>query len=386
MKKVLIVTNNMNIGGIQKALLELLKALSRREDLSISLFCCSKSGIFLERVPKAIKLLPENKWAKVSELTAEACKKMGLPYFIFRVSASVWSKLLHKGLPARWLCASVGELGNYDIAISFSQPIHDKAFCNLTNEIVINCCQAKRRITFVHCDFANYGGNTKYNRALYERFDAVAAVSESVGNKFLNCVPNMHGKVYTVYNFCDTEEILRLAAEQPVRYSQKTVVTVARLSEEKGLLRCVPIFARLKSEGVQVCWHIVGGGPLESQLKSMICEYGLEENVVLEGQQTNPYRFLKNADYLFLPSLHEAAPVVFDEAIALGIPILTTDTLSSKEMVSDRNAGFVCGSQDEDIYRMLHDAFRTRNAINNAVPTNREQCMKQFDRVCGIEE
>lgn len=53
MKKVLIVTNNMNIGGIQKALLELLKALSRREDLSISLFCCSKSGIFFGKSAKS---------------------------------------------------------------------------------------------------------------------------------------------------------------------------------------------------------------------------------------------------------------------------------------------------------------------------------------------
>ena len=194
----------------------------------------------------------------------------------------------------------------------------------------------------------------------------------------------MQGKVYTVYNFCDLEEILRLAEEQPVTYPQKTVVTVARLSEEKGLLRCVPIFARLKSEGVQVCWHIVGGGPLEERIKSEIGAYGLEDSIALEGQQTNPYRFLKNADFLFLPSFHEAAPVVFDEAIALGVPILTTDTLSARELVTKREAGLVCGNQEEDIYQMLCKALSSKMTIKNTMHARRELSMEQFDLVCDI--
>lgn len=384
MKKVLIVTNNMNIGGIQKALLELLKALAVREDLSVSLFCCSKSGDFLMKIPNTISLLPENKWAKASELSVKDSKNLGVPFFGFRVLASVWAKMFHKGLPARIMCALIRNLGSYDIAISFSQPLHDKVFCNLSNEVVLNACKAKRKISFVHCDFANYGGNTKYNRKLYEKFDAVAAVSESVGNRFADCVPQMKDKIYTVYNFCDTEEILRLAQEQPVQYSGKTVVTVARLSEEKGLLRCVPFFARLKAEGVYVNWHIVGGGPLENQLKNMISQYGLEDRVIMEGQQTNPYRFLKNADFLFLPSFHEAAPVVFDEAIALKVPILTTDTLSAQELVIRRDAGLVCNNQEEDIYQMLRKALSSQMTVNNTMFARRNLSMEQFDLVCNI--
>ena len=386
MKKILIVTNNMNIGGIQKSLLELLKALSKRADLSVSVFCSSRSGDYLQRIPEGVSVLPENLWAKVSELSIGGCKQMGLRYFAFRFFASAWSKLFHKGLPAALLCALIGDLGTYDIAISFSQPIHDKAFNTLTNEIVQNCCRAKRKVTFVHCDFEKYGGNTRRNRRLYTRFDAVAAVSESVGEVMKRCIPAIESRVYTVYNCCDREEILRLADTDPVCYRKKTFVTVARLSEEKGLLRCVPIFAKLKKQNLDFAWHIVGGGTQKAELKAAIGQYGMEKNIFLEGQQTNPYRFLKNADFLLLPSFHEAAPMVFDEAIVLNVPILSTNTLSAKELVADRHAGYVCGEHEEDLYGMLFAALHADGQRRKTAPVSEERKMKQFDAACGIEE
>lgn len=386
MKKILIVINNMNIGGIQKALLELLKVLASREDLSVSLFCCHHCGELLGQVPQNITILPESKWAKASELTASASKGMGLNFFVFRVIASIWSKVFHRGLPAKMLCKLIGKLGIYDVAVSYSQPLQDKAFCNLTNEIVLNCVRAKRKVTFVHCDFANYGGNTRYNRKLYTKFNAVAAVSDSVGERLCSCIPQIRGKVYTVYNCCDYEKIRLLAAENPVQYPVKTIVTVARLSEEKGLLRCVPVFGRLKADGLQFNWRIVGGGPLENQLKSAICEYGLEKEIIMEGQQVNPYCYLKNAEYLLLPSFHEAAPVVFDEAIALGVPILTTETLSAKELISGRNAGIVCDNNSDAIYSMLHHAISKKRMTIHPEQSRGELCMRQFNAVCDIEE
>ena len=386
MKKILIVINNMNIGGIQKALLELLKVLSVRDDLSVSLFCCNHCGELLEQVPSNIALLPEKKWAKTSELTVSTSKDLGTGYFLFRVIASVWSKVFHKGLPAKLLCSLIGDLGTYDVAISYSQPIHEKAFYNLSNEIVLYCTKAKKKLTFLHCDFSKYGGNTNHNRKMYTKMDTVAAVSDSVGRKMLECMPLLRDRVVTAYNFCDYEQIRRLAEEEPVQYSQPAIVTIARISAEKGLLRCLPIFAKLKEEGIDFCWCIVGGGPLEQQLKNEIARYNLEKQIILEGQQINPYRFLKNADYLLLPSFHEAAPVVFDEAVALGVPILTTETLSAKELVLDKNAGLVCGNDDMEIYRMLRKALTEHWGNINVLEISQAVRMKQFNAACGFEE
>ncbi|MGI6195856.1 MAG: glycosyltransferase [Eubacteriales bacterium] len=385
MKKILIITNHMNVGGIQKSLLELLKALSACPDYDVSLFCCKKTGAFLEQIPSNIKILPENKYAVATEQPLSVCKKLGKKYYFFRMVSSLWSKYFTKALPARVLCKLIGKIGGeYDVAISYSQPIEDHAFCNFTNEIVLNCTCGTRKITFVHCDFGAYGGNTKRNRELYTRFDYIAAVSESVGKRFAQILPELSERIRTVYNFCDTNEIEQLASQDPIEYKKTAIVTVARLSEEKGLLRCIPIFDRLKKNGHEFEWHIVGGGALKKDIEEETYRYRLQENIFLEGEQVNPYRHLKNADWLLLPSFHEAAPMVYDEAYTLGVPILTTKTLSAVEMIEERHIGLVCENDDEAIYDMICRALSMEEKNKIIGKPDNDICLKQFNSLCQV--
>ena len=384
MIKILIVVSDMKVGGIQKSLIELLKVLEKQDEYDVTLFCSRLTGSYLKQVPKKIHILVENPYAKASEQDLKACKNQGFKYYIFRLFSTVWSKLFGKGLPAKVLCRKIGMIGDsYDVAISYSQPIEDHEFCNLTNEIIIHCSKAKRKIAFIHCDYASYGGNTRRNRKLYYRFDAIAAVSDSVGRRFSHIIPGLSERIYTVYNFCDVDEIIRLSEIDSIEYSNPCVVTVARLSKEKGLLRCVPIFARLRDEGVIFEWHIVGDGNLYRVLSDLIAANNLNEQIVLEGEQTNPYRYIKNADFFFLPSSHEAAPMVFDEASSLGIPILTTNTLSSAELVSEKKIGFVCDNNEDAIYKMLYKALTLSLQHFEMMKPNQEISLQQFICLCN---
>ena len=383
MKRILFVINNMNIGGIQKSLLELLKVLAEEDDVSVSLFCCKHGGSLQTAIPEKIQIFPEDPWAAVSELSLSECKAKGMKYYLFRVFATTWTKTFSKAFPAKLLCRKVKISGNYDWAISFSQPINEKAFCTLPNEIALACCKADRTATFVHCDFKNYGGNSPANRTLYRKFDRVAAVSDSVGKVIGDCIPEVADKLFTVYNCCDREEVKRLAQEEPVTYDKTTFVTVARLSQEKGLLRCVPIFARLRDEGYDFCWHIVGGGPLKNALLEQIRQYGMEERIILEGEQINPHRYVKNADYFLLPSYHEAAPMVFGEARTLGVPVLTTDTLSARELVESCGGGLVCENRDDAIYEMLCRALKQQDTFLKVGKPSNELALAQFHQLCN---
>jgi len=78
-------------------------------------------------------------------------------------------------------------------------------------------------------------------------------------------------------------------------------------------------------------------------------EKGMTQSVFFYGEQTNPYRYMKNADLLLMTSFHEAAPMVIDEAVSLGIPVLTAETTSSQEMVHGRHCGRVCPNTREGI-------------------------------------
>ena len=351
--RILFVINHMNMGGIQKALLQLLCSI--KDTYEISLLCINPNSILLSSVPKEVHIIPPNKVLQMTEMSVKEAFSHGILLGVLKAGCSLWSKVFTKRVPAWMITRCTRKTSQeYDVAISYTQPISSKTLFNLSNEVVLNACVAKKKITFVHCDFLEYGGNDACNRSLYRRFDRIAAVSDSVGEKIKCAMPDVADKTVTVYNCIDSNKIKSLADDQPVVYAEKyPVITVARLSVEKGLSRCIPLFCRLREQGYDIRWHIVGAGTEEQELEKGIIACHAEDIVVLHGQQMNPYRYIKNAKLFLLPSFHEAAPVVFDEAQCLGVPILTTPTNSAEEMVAQRAAGWVCDMKDDSIYEAL---------------------------------
>ena len=110
------------------------------------------------------------------------------------------------------------------------------------------------------------------------------------------------------------------------------------------------------------------------------------------GEQSNPYRYMKNADLLVLSSYHEAAPMVIDEARCLGLPVLTTQTTSAQDMVAERGCGFVCENSKEGIAEALCRIAADRTALNTLrrtlenSPADNRRGLEQFDALteeCG---
>lgn len=376
MKKILFVINHMNIGGIQKALVELLKSIDGKYD--IYLLAIRSDGVLMNDIPSNVHILKASNVLLATEMSKEEARQLSLPAYWVRMSAAVWSKLVSRRLPAYLITKYMQKsFGEFDVAISYTQPIGCKKIFNLSNEVVLNSCRAQKKISFIHCDFANYGGNDAVNREIYKKMDMIAAVSESVGKRLIEQIPEVEGKVVTVRNCCNCNHIISLANEKTVFYKEKyPIVTVARLSEEKGLVRCVSIIAKMKEEGFDVKWHIIGSGPEEQKIKNEIVKCNAEGYVILHGEQKNPYRYLKNAKLFLLPSYHEAAPMVFGEASCLGIPILSTETTSAIEMVENQGAGWVCKTDDKSLLQkmknVLHDldtfSVCSENKIQNNTP------------------
>ena len=354
-KSILFVINHMDMGGIQKALIELLWKVSK--EYKITLMVIKPNGVLMENLPSNIELITPCMALQASELAIKECCSTKIK--ILRSICAAWSRAFSRKLPA-YLTAKLLQpnLGTFDAAISYTQPLASKLFCNLSNEVVLYSCSAARKITFVHCDFLKYGGNDACNRNLYGKFDRIAVVSDSVGEKLAFAVRPLRERIVTVYNLQSPEVIMQKAAEDTVKYPEKvSVVTVARLSDEKGLERCVPIFAHLRQQGIDIGWHIIGDGSSKEAICKAIEDNHMQDYVVLHGMHQNPYRFMKNADLLFLPSFHEAAPVVYSEAEILRIPILTTQTTSAVELVKNRHAGWVCGLDVDEIEQALKDAI-----------------------------
>lgn len=170
----------------------------------------------------------------------------------------------------------------------------------------------------------------------------------------------------------------------PSRIVSKTqLVTVGRLSAQKGQFILLKALAVLAREGVEFEMVIAGDGPLRPQLERSIRDLGLEHQVDLTGWLSNSQvrTLIRGARALVLPSLAEGLPVVLMEALALGRPVVTTYIAGIPELVTDRTCGWLvpAGSVGQ-----LADAIRQcLNAPDAVIETmgaaGRKRVLEQHD-------
>lgn len=353
-KKLLIVNNNLATGGVQRSLVNLLSVIKDSYDVTLFVFSCI--GNYKEDIPKQVKVIEARPLLKLLGLSQKQAKKNGYILYYFRAVLALCSKVFTNRLSIHLLISTQPSLLDFDIAISFlHQNSNKRLLYGGCNEFVLRRVRAKQKITFIHTDFLNYGGNIKQNRKVYKRFDKITAVSEGCLLSFNKAVPELKEKTYCVYNCHNYPEYILKANDNPLIYSKDylIIVTVARLSSEKGILRGLSVINRLNKEGYKIHWHIIGDGPQRKEIEDQIYITNVSDRIILHGDQENPFRYMKNADILFLPSFHEAAPMVFHEAKCLSVPIVTTDTTSAKEMVAEGKEGFICKNSEYGIYETL---------------------------------
>lgn len=374
MKKILIVNNNLDTGGIQKSLINLLKAI--HEDYEITLLLFSKTGILLNEVPKNVKIISPNKGYRILGLSKAELKKYPLQ-FMLKFILLRFSLFFSRRRAMRLLGVFQGKLKGYDVVISYSHLFNHKYFANGSGDFVLDKTVCKNKICFVHCDYLNSGCMSELNNCEYAEFDKIACCSDSVRTRFITGSGLPENKVYTLRNFADLD-IYKLAEFQPYEYDDKYInlITVARLSPEKGIDRAIEILRIVNRSDIR--YYIIGNGPMKDKLLELVKRYKLESQVFFLGEQKNPYQYMKNADYLLVPSLHEAAPIVFDEAKALGLRIISSNTTSAKEMISD--FGVVC-ENEEEMKKCIFELDKKTKVLNYYISNEKKK--KCFSELIG---
>ena len=186
----------------------------------------------------------------------------------------------------------------------------------------------------------------------YASCDAVVGVSDSVSSAFAAYTGIR--QVKTIYNTNDTKRIYALAEQQnPYEREpgKKYIVSVGRISAEKGYDRFFNVCKRLYDEGFSIDVTVVGSGEKETDLKKRIADASAEAWFHLAGFQSNPYVYVKNADLFVCPSYQEGLSTAVTEAIILGVPVVSTDVSGAKEILGENNEyGIVTDNSAEGLY------------------------------------
>ena len=377
MKRILIVNNNLDMGGIQKSLVNLVKEVYEEYDITLLLF--SKSGSLLQEIPEKVKIITPLKAYRILGLEKKELKKYPL-LFALKAVLLAYSQISSRRSAMKLLGLFQKRIRGYDAVISYSHFPHPNYFGNGCADFVLDKTVCKNKICFVHCDYLNFGGQTEANNRAYMEFDKIACCSDSVRERFLLGSKLPDNKVYTVRNFYDLQ-LGSYQAEDTDLFDKSfvNVVLVARLSNEKGIPRAIE--ALVQSKRKDICYYIIGDGPQKEEIARLISKYQLDSRVMLLGEQSDPYQYLIQADWLLVPSFHEAAPMVFDEAMLMGIKVITTNTTSAEEMIGCEQ-GIVCENSTDGIVRVLKRVGKPARSVTGDFDNEKQR--KQLDSLLTI--
>ena len=163
----------------------------------------------------------------------------------------------------------------------------------------------------------------------------------------------------------------------------KCIVNMGRFSPEKNHEQLIRAYDRYNKNHPDTRLYIIGEGPLESELKSLCKELGLDDrnghkNVIFTGKLENPFSVMKNCDLFILPSIYEGQPVVLLEARALHLPIIMSDFDSAPSSLKP-NGQLVCKKDADSIYEALEE-FNKGNVPTAEFDANQYNvnAMRQF--------
>jgi len=358
LKKLLIVNSNLHIGGVQEALVNLLKQIGREYDVTLALF--SPYGALRSRLPENVKVLTITSPYRYLGIRRQDLQGKPVQQLLRSFYAGV-SRILGRDAAIACMAPFQKTLTGFDVAISYVHDGDDKAFYGGCNSFVLRHVRAAKKLTFLHGDYVKCGGNTAKNAARYQKFDGICACSQGCADSLLAALPELKDKVQVVPNCHDFDRI-RALAQEPAQLDAEGVkiLTVARFGTEKAIPRAVEALAACKQSNYH--YYLIGDGSQRPQVEAAIQKHHLQERVTLLGEQENPFCYMAKADLLLIPSVSEAAPMVIGEAACLGLPILSTRTSSAEAMVEKAGYGWVCENTQSGITKAL-DALLSQPAL-----------------------
>lgn len=336
MKKILFIIPSFGTGGTNSALLAMLHTLENTFDCHIFSMC--KDGEMKE-VFKKHKIfthcflnlfqcdfskcsLPQ----KTIVLLIKCIKRLMLAVNI-DITRYVFKRVARE----------IEKKENFDVVIAYQEG-EATAFASYFKN--------KNKIAWIHCDYSFY---TKADESIiYEKFKKIVCVSQYTANVFKGIYPQFADKTTFFYNLCDYDKIVALSNEavNDSRFSNNdfTIVSIGRINKIKRFEYIPQIAYQLKNNGISFKWYLIGSGndaELNNKIQEKIESYKVNEEVVLLGHKSNVYPFLKNSNILVSLSRSEACPMIFIEAKALNIPIVTTDFKTAFEFVEDGKNGLI---------------------------------------------
>ncbi|MGV3464793.1 MAG: glycosyltransferase [Heyndrickxia sp.] len=319
-----------------------------------------KNGGFLSFIPEYVEVQYLESYKNIKSVINDPPKKTlinhvkrgkiirGITLFFLQQI----SKLLNDSrILFKYLLRNFPALANeYDLAIAYAGPM------DLISYFIIHKIKAKKKVQWIHFDVTKIGFNRKFAAKLYKYFDTIFVVSSEAKNKLIKCIPTIEEKTEVFENIVSNQLIQnqsKINQGFEDNFKGYRILTVGRLSKEKGHDLAIQVCAKLIKDGYQIKWYCIGEGKERKEYEDMIKKYKLKDSFQLLGLKTNPYPFIKQCDIYVQPSRYEGYCLTVMEAKCLNKPIITTNVNGANEQIRTEITGLIVPIDVDEIYTAI---------------------------------
>lgn len=169
--------------------------------------------------------------------------------------------------------------------------------------------------------------------------------------------------------------------------------TLGRLVEKKGVDVLVLALSQLNKKGISFQLEIAGDGPLTENLKNLVKNENLEGKVIFKGSLSHDkvYDWLKNLDVFVLACKKDSngdqdgIPVVLMEAMAVGVPVISTEISGIPELISDGKSGFLAKPNDVSSLEAKIETLLALKTVESITQEAKARVVSEFDKKINTE-
>lgn len=384
MKKIVIVTRRMIMGGIEKSLISMVEALPK-DQYDITVLTMGTGGTLIDQLPPYVKIEclygnEKSTFEKVWKSFKSKNIKVGFRIAYYTLLTKLTKTVYEQELYHSKIVPKVND--EYDLAISYHVP------ASFPVVYVMNNINAKQRVAWIHSDVSHYEKKLKRYKNYYEKYDKIFCVSQYSLEKFIVIFPKLKCKTDVFYNIINKQklQIEAMNGESYIdRFNGMKLLTIGRLTHEKGHELIPGALKRLISQGYNVRWYLIGDGEYRQKILEMIKENNLEKHLVLLGEKNNPYPYIKDSNIYIQPSKHEGYCLTIAEAKLFNKPIVSTKSIGAKEQLIDGVTGLLVDYNEEDlangVRKLINEKELRNRLINNLKECNFINTASEIDKL-----
>lgn len=345
-KKLLFVIPSLDAGGAEKSLINLLCQFDFKK-YEVDLFLFKNSGLFLNSLPEEVKIIAHDKsFAIFNQGVFTSCMqyllKANLRLFTARIefflaNRFIANKAVSEQKSWKYICKSIGTLdAKYDCAISYLE--------KSSLYFVVDKVNSLNKIGWIHTNYSTSGMNPEFDASYFNKLNQIVTISEACIASLVHFFPKMEHKISLIENIVSPkmiQDLVQLENDYKFDIQDVNILTVARLSTEKGIDLAVETCTILVKNNSTIKWFVIGDGPERENLEQKIRENKLEYNFFLLGLKENPYGYLNQCTIYVQPSRYEGKSIAVDEAKILKKPILVTNFSTAKDQICSGENGII---------------------------------------------